>query len=642
MKSFQTVCLFLATAGFVAAQQYTISTVAGIPDVAGLYPTYDNTIVPAGTTPTPPTPIPAIGPTDGGQLYQPSSIAVDSKGDIYIANTYTYVVDLVTASTGDITILAGTGSPGTSGDGMSATQGKITDVHGIAVGVDGNIYISDTSSCRIRRIDNPLTNTTPNISTFVGDPSTQSPPFCGPGSGSPFTAPGALAFDAKGNLYVADYGRYVVFKITSTGAISTFAGTGAYGYSGDGGPASKAAIAFPSSLAFDAAGNLYIGDEGNSNIRKVDTNGNITTVVSGISPKGMTVDPTGTYFYFVDGASSTVREVLPGGGIVTIAGNGEPGYGGDGTFNGTVYTGGPGSLAQLNQPGGITLGPDGSLYVADTMNDIIRHMVLVPSSLGVQDAASQLPGSYLEAGSISPGEVLLLFGSGLGPGTLTGFTLTNGLFPTQIAGTSVTFNGTPAPLIYTSSGLVAVVVPYEVASSATATCVFPNTAPAAVPCANIVLTSQPPGTNVIAQFTASMPVAATTPALFTANESGTGQAAALNQDLSVNSVANPAHLGSTIVLYATGAGYTTNPVDGQPAPSNCGIACLPVPQLPVTVKIGNQFVTPSYAGAAPSLVAGVMQVNVQIPATIIPGAVLVEVLVAGYPSQPGVTISVVP
>jgi len=176
---------------------------------------------------------------------------------------------------------------------------------------------------------------------------------------------------------------------------------------------------------------------------------------------------------------------------------------------------------------------------------------------------------------------------------------------------------------------VAVVAPYEISGSGTA---------------NIVLTYQ--GST----FTASMPVAATTPALFTANTTGTGQAAALNQDSTVNSAANPAHLGSTIVLFATGAGYTTNALDGQPAPTTCGLSCLPTPQGTVTVKIGNQFLCRvgapacpgviSYAGAAPSLVAGVMQVNVPIPVTIIPGAVLVEVLVNGYPSQPGVTIAV--
>jgi uncharacterized protein (TIGR03437 family) len=192
----------------------------------------------------------------------------------------------------------------------------------------------------------------------------------------------------------------------------------------------------------------------------------------------------------------------------------------------------------------------------------------------------------------------------------------NGLFPTQLAGTSVTFNGTPAPLIYTSSGLVSVTAPYGISN-----------APSAV----INVTYQ--GKTA----TATMPVTATVPAMFTADSTGVGWAAALNKDLSVNSVTNPAKVGDFIVLYATGEGQT-NPagIDGKPAPSTNA----PTPVLPVTVKIGNQTVIPSYAGGAPTLIAGVMQVNAQIPPTTLPGAVVVQVFVGGYPSQPGVTIAV--
>ena len=354
----------------------------------------------------------------------------------------------------------------------------------------------------------------------------------------------------------------------------------------------------------------------NSNIRKIDTSGNISTVVTGIIPRGMGIDASGNFFY-VDGTSSSVYKIPSTGGVVTVAGNGLPGFLGDG---------GPGSQGQLSQPTGLAVAPDGSVYVADSGNQVIRHLVAVASSVGVQDAASEVPGSNLQPGAISPGEILALFGSGLGPTTLTQFTLgSDGKFPTQLAGTSVSFNGTSAPLIYTSSGLVAVIAPYEITGAKTA---------------NISLTYQSK------TYTASVPVVATTPALFTANTSGTGQAAALNQNLSANSAANPAKPGSTIVLYATGAGYTSSPVNGQPAPTTCGTSCIPVPQLPVYVKIGSQCVTPTYAGGAPSLVAGVLQVNAQIPATILPGSVPVQLLLGGsclsfgYPSQAGVTIAV--
>lgn len=623
-KSLQSICLLFATAGLVAAQQYTITTVAGIPQTPGLFPNVNPTPnVPAASYTAP-----AVGPgtAGGAQLYNPTVVYVDSKNNIYIADNYTYVINYVNASTGIMTILGGDGTPGTAGDGAAANSANITDVHGIAVDSNGNVFFSDTSSCRIRRIDNPSTNTMPNIQTIVGQSSAGNPtsiPFCGHGSNSPLIAPGALAFDSKGNLYVTDRGSNTVRVVSSTGTVTTFAGTlGTYGNSGDGGPASKALLAYPVSLAFDAAGNLYIGDEGNSNIRKVDTSGNITTVATGVSPQGLGIDAAGN-FYYVDGVSSTIEKILPAGGVVAIAGNGQAGYAGDGSFNGTAYTGSQASQAQLSQPQGMFVQPNGTMYVADTGNDVIRELVPVSSSVGVQDAASQVPGGILEPGLIAPGEILTLFGSGLGPATLASATPnSSGAYPTQFQGTQVTFNGTPAPIIYTSSGLVTVVAPYEITG---------------YPMANISLTYQ--GNT----FTASMPVAATVPALFTANTSGTGPAAAINvADGTVNSATHPAQLGSLVELYANGAGYTTSPNDGQIAPVTCGVACLAMPLLPVTVKIGSQTVTPTYAGAAPSLIAGVMQVNFQIPTSIITGPVLVQILVNGYPSQSGVTVNVGP
>ena len=626
MKSLQTICLLFATAGLVAAQQYTISTVVGQPQTPGLFPQVN----PTPGVPAPSYTAPAIGPGPStAQLYNPSVVYVDGSNNIYIANNYTYVINYVSAKTGIMTILGGDGTPGTAGDIDAATSANITDVHGIAVDSNGNVFFSDTSSCRIRRIDNPSTNTLPKIQTVAGQSSFGNAiaiPFCGAKANTPFVAPGALAFDSKGNLYITDRGSNTVRVMSSAGVVTTFAGTlGTYGNAGDGGPASKALLAYPASLVFDAAGNLYIGDEGNNNIRKVDTSGNITTVATGVTPQGLGIDSAGN-LYFVDGVSSSIKKILPAGGVVSLAGNGLAGYAGDGTFNGTIYTGSQASQAQLSQPQDLMVAPDGSIYVADTGNQVIRHLVPVRSSVGVQDAASQVAGSNLQPGMIAPGELLTLFGSGLGPATLISATVgSNGLYPTTLAGTTVTFNNVPAPIVYTSSSLVTVVAPYEITGSSTA---------------NISLTG-PGGT-----FTASMPVAATVPAMFTANTSGVGDAAAINvADGTVNNAAHPAHLGSFIELYANGAGYTNHPVNGQPTPTTCnggGISCLPVPLLPVTVKIGNQILNPTYAGGAPTLIAGVMQVNVQIPTTIITGQVLVQIMVNGYPSQPGVTINVVP
>ena len=116
----------------------------------------------------------------------------------------------------------------------------------------------------------------------------------------------------SGNLYVSDYGNSTVRKITSSGTISTVAGTGIWGYSGDGGPGAKAALASPVAIAFDAAGNLYIGDYGNSTIRKIGTDGNIHTLASGVNPQSVAVDSAGDVF-FVDGVNPVVKAVLPSG-----------------------------------------------------------------------------------------------------------------------------------------------------------------------------------------------------------------------------------------------------------------------------------------------------------------------------------------
>ncbi len=442
-----------------------ISTVAGIPQLPGLFPEVNPTPAIAAASYT----APAIGPATGGaQLYDPSVVFVDSKNNIYIANSYTYVVNMVQATTGIISIVGGDGTPGTAGDLEAATSANIyLTFTRIVVDSSGNIYITDTSSCRIRRIDNPATNTLPNISTFVGQSSfnnTASAPYCGVGSTSPLIAPGALVFDSKGNLYVTDRGSNTVRVVSSTGAVSTFAGTlNSYGYSGDGGAATKALLAFPVSLTFDAAGNLYIGDEGNNNIRKVDTSGNITTVATGITPQSLGIDAAGN-LYFVDGVSSSLKKILPGGGVVVVAGNGLPGYAGDGTFNGTIYTGSQASQALLNQPEAAWRSALMAVFtspIRTTTSSATWWSFLV--RLAFMSTANDAPGSTLLPGSVSPGEILTLFGSGLGPSTLTQFTIgTNGLFPTQIGRDACWPDRNTAPICYSRPVWWSSSVPYEI------------------------------------------------------------------------------------------------------------------------------------------------------------------------------------
>ena len=578
MKNLQTVLALLLASGSAFAQQYIISTVAGVPTVRGFF-------------------------GDGGaatsaQLDKPLRVAIDSKGNYYIADFYTYVVRMVTASSGVITTIAGNATPGFSGDNEAATSASISDIHGIAVDSNGNVFLADTSNSRIRKVDAKGI-----ITTFAGNGTRG---YAGDGMAASSAAlwfPAALAFDSGGNLYVADYGNSTVRKITSSGTISTIAGTGTWGFGGDGGAATKATLASPVSLAIDSAGNIYIGDSGNANIRRIGTDGNIKTIASNVTAQSLAVDSTGN-LYFVDGVSPVVRKMLPSGSILTIAGNGTPGF----TQDGITATN-----AQLDLPNGVAVDSSGRVYVADTNNEAIRLLTPLAFSVGALTNA----GSSVQ-GSVAPGEIVTLFGTGIGPSSVTPFTISNGAIGTQIAGTQVFFNGVAAPLIYVSSGLIAAIAPYSVANT---------------PSVDIVVNYQG---NTSADFV--VPVVGTSPGIFTADSTGSGQAAAVNEDGTLNSPSKPAPTGSFVSLYLTGEGQTTPAgVDGKLATA----APYPQPLQSVKVQIGGVPAVFNYAGAVPTQVAGLMQINVQVPAGIQTGtAVPVQVQVGGVPAQPGVTISV--
>jgi uncharacterized protein (TIGR03437 family) len=235
------------------------------------------------------------------------------------------------------------------------------------------------------------------------------------------------------------------------------------------------------------------------------------------------------------------------------------------------------------------------------------------SSAGVAHAASYATGA------IAPGEIIAIFGSGMGPNTLAQLQLNaSGLVGTTLAGTRVLFDGVPAPVIYTWNKQLSVVVPYSVATKSSVAVVVEYSGIASAPVTMLVTPSAP--------------------GIFTMDVSGTGQGAILNQDGTINSAANPAPKGSVVTLFATGEGQT-NPggVDGQLAP---GALPLPAPLLPVSVDIGNVTADVFYSGAAPTLVAGVFQVNVRIPANAPSGSALVGLRVGNATSRPGVTLAI--
>jgi uncharacterized protein (TIGR03437 family) len=222
------------------------------------------------------------------------------------------------------------------------------------------------------------------------------------------------------------------------------------------------------------------------------------------------------------------------------------------------------------------------------------------------------------AAAISPGAIVSIFGRGLGPATLAdGAVSSSGMVQTSASGTRVLFDGTPAPVLYTRTDQVGAIVPYVAALA--------------------------PTTHVQVEYLGSrsapveIPVSAVAPGIFTADASGSGQAAVINQDGSLNSPAQPAPRGSVVTLFATGEGQTSPPgVDGKIAGQ-----ILPKPLVPVSVKIGGVAVTPLYAAAARAAVAGALQVDVQIPASVAPGNhVPVQIQIGTSPGQPNVTIAV--
>jgi uncharacterized protein (TIGR03437 family) len=224
--------------------------------------------------------------------------------------------------------------------------------------------------------------------------------------------------------------------------------------------------------------------------------------------------------------------------------------------------------------------------------------------------------SYL-GGPVSPGELLAVFGLGIGPATGVGIQITpGGLVSTLLGGVQVLFDGVPAPLTFASSNQVNVVVPYAVANKQQT---------------QVTLQFQGRSSNTV-----TLPVAPTSAGVFALNAAGSGQGAILNQDLTVNGTANPADKGSIIAIYADGAGQTDPPgIDGKPA-----TAPLPQPLAKVTATIGGLDAEITYAGAAPTLVAGVLQVNARIPAGVPSGNVPVVISVGNTKSQDKVTVAV--
>lgn len=206
------------------------------------------------------------GPATQAQLNHPAGMALDRAGNLFIADTLNHRVRKLVSATGTIVTLAGSGTAGYSGDGGPAAAAQLSQPGGLAIDSEGNLYIADAGASVIRKVD----ARSGMISTVAGTGKAGFAGDQGPAIAAQLNSPRGVSVDTQGNLFIADTGNQRVRELAArNGIITTIAGNGSKGYSGDGGPSARAQLNKPYAIAIDAAGNLYIADSGNGAVRKV-------------------------------------------------------------------------------------------------------------------------------------------------------------------------------------------------------------------------------------------------------------------------------------------------------------------------------------------------------------------------------------
>ena len=584
-------------------------------------------------------------------------------------------------SQGVISTVAGNGFIPFSGEGGAATSAAL-GANAVAVDGAGNIYVADIVSSRVLKVSAAGTITTlagNGAITFAGDG--------GPATRASFFNPSGVAADGAGNVYIADSMNNRVRKVNSAGTISTVAGNGSPGFSGDGGPATGASLSMPMGVAVDSAGNLYIADSSNNRIRKVNTGGTISTVAGGalvpgfsgdggpataaglFLPGGVALDSAGN-IYIADIANNRIRKVNTAGVITTVAGNGTKGFSGDG---------GAASGAGLNLFGvhaGLAVDGAGNLYIPDIANHRIRKVdasgiISTVAGNGIAGFSGD-GGPAINAGLNNPSDVAVD-----GAGNFYIADTTNNRVR------KVTSGAAPAPPTISSGGIVngASFQPGIVANS-WATILGTNLSQVTDTWANAIVNGKLPTTldgvsvtiggkpaylnyisstqiNLLvpdipagaAQVTVKTPSGTSSTFTVTAGSYGPAffpwpnhQVVATRQDFSfavkdgtfsgVTTVA--AKPGDVIILWGTGFGVTSPaPPAGVQVP---GDQTYSTGTLPV-VTINNIAATVYGAALAPGY-AGLYQVAIQVPGTLADGDWPITATIGGASSPSGMVLSV--
>ena len=579
--------LALALSQFLpaAAQTYTITTFAG-----------NNSAGFSGDS----------GPATGAQLNGPHDLVATPAGALYIADSTNQRIRMV--QNGNITTAAGNGTKGFA-DGAATSAAELSSPQGLALDSSGNLYIADVLNHVVRKLSGS------SVSTVAGNP-VQGAGANGNGGlaiNAQLNSPGGVAVDGSGNIYIADSGNSRIQRVdAATGIVTTVAGTGFAGFSGDGLLAKTAQLNLPLGIAIDAANNIYIADTSNNRIRKIAAGTNIITTVAG-STKGFGGDfglataaklnyPTAVAvdaarnIYIADSLNSRIRMVAPSGIIQTIAGNGISAYRGDS---------GPAASASIASPTGVAVDKNGNIYIADTQNNVVR-LLTPPANAGnapsISGAASA--GDFGAFTSVAPAGWMEIYGSNLAPANDTRLW------------TSADFSGIKAP---TALDLTSA---YIGGQAAFVDYISPNQVNVQVP-STVSLGPQPlvvsTATGIAGPFTVTVnPVqpGLLAPAKFSVN--GKQYVVAQFSDgtyvLPANAIpgvpSRPAHPGEIITIYGVGFGTV--------------IPTIPAGQI---VQSGNtltgslQFLfgqTPAalplpYAGLAPGTV-GEYQFNITVPA----------------------------
>jgi uncharacterized protein (TIGR03437 family) len=511
------------------------------------------------------------GPATGAQLDFPGAVAVDAAGNLYIADTLNNRIRKV-ATSGTITTIAGTGTlasfgtPAASlGDGGPAVNAELGLPSGVAVDAAGNVYIADSFTSRVRKI---ATNGTITTVAGSGMCCTYPPGDGGPATSAEIVTPDGVAVDSVGNLYIADYARNVIRKVSPAGIISTVAGTGAGSYFGDGGPATSAGLYEPWGIAVDSSGNLYIADSGDQRI----------------------------------------REVLTNGTIISIAGNSDVGYSGDR---------GQATNAELNAPTDVAVSATGGVYVADSMNNVIR--LLTPPAGSQAPAVTLVQNAEGGSATIAPNSWVAIKGSNLAPAgdsrIWQGSDFVNNQMPTQLDGVGVTMNGENAYVYYISPAQVNVLTPPDLAVG-----------PVQVKVTTGGVTSA--SFNAQAQeYSPSFFILGAGPYVVGTHANG----ALLGPTSLYPGLTTPAAPGEVVILYANGFGPTMPPIAAGSETQSGSLTILPV------IQIGGITATVQFAGLVSP---GLYQFNVIVPSSATAGDNPVTALYNGITTQTGVLLTV--